>query len=84
MTTGVEELMQILNHPVQASRLLYLGIPDRPTRFVVKANAYARHHVSALFFVYQCRWSATERDFERDIVPMCMHQGVPLSLESAR
>ncbi|KAI4184275.1 MAG: hypothetical protein LQ348_004573 [Seirophora lacunosa] len=78
MTTGVEEMMQSLNHLVQAGKVLYLGISDTPAWFVVKANDYARHHGLRPFSVYQGRWSAAERDFERDIIPMCMDQGMGL------
>ncbi|KAL8751894.1 MAG: hypothetical protein Q9184_005907 [Pyrenodesmia sp. 2 TL-2023] len=78
MTTGVEELMQSLNHLVQSRKVLYLGISDTPAWFVVKANDYARHHGLRPFSVYQGRWSAAERDFERDIIPMCMDQGMAL------
>ncbi|KAL9007848.1 MAG: hypothetical protein Q9173_006969 [Seirophora scorigena] len=78
MTTGVEEMMQSLNYLVQAGKVLYLGISDTPAWFVVKANEYARHHGLRPFSVYQGRWSAAERDFERDIIPMCMDQGMGL------
>jgi len=79
MTTGVEELMQSLNHLVQSRQVLYLGISDTPAWFVVKANDYARHHGLRPFSVYQGKWSAAERDFERDIIPMCMDQGMALA-----
>jgi len=79
MTTGVEELMQSLNHLVQCRKVLYLGISDTPAWFVVKANDYARHHGLRPFSVYQGKWSAAERDFERDIIPMCMDQGMALA-----
>lgn len=78
MTTSVEELMQSLNALVLARKVLYLGISDTPAWLVVKANAYARHHGLRPFSVYQGRWSAAERDFERDILPMCADQGMGL------
>lgn len=31
----------------------------------------ARDHALAQFVVYQGRWSIVDRDFERDIIPMC-------------
>jgi aryl-alcohol dehydrogenase-like predicted oxidoreductase len=31
------------------------------------------------FSVYQGRWSASEREFERDIIPMCRHLGLALA-----
>ena len=79
MTTGVEELMQSLNHLVAAGKVLYLGISDCPAWVVVKANEYARHHALRPFSVYQGRWSAAERDFERDIIPMCIDQGMGIA-----
>ncbi|KAL8956562.1 MAG: hypothetical protein Q9183_006278 [Haloplaca sp. 2 TL-2023] len=78
MTTPVEELMQSLNALVLAGKILYLGISDTPAWWVVKANDYARHHGLRPFSVYQGKWSAAERDFERDIIPMCMDQGMAL------
>ncbi|KAI4115073.1 MAG: hypothetical protein LQ341_007749, partial [Variospora aurantia] len=79
MTTSVEEMMQSLNHLISARRVLYLGISDTPAWFVVKANAYARQHGLRPFSVYQGRWSAAERDFERDIIPMCADQGMGIA-----
>ena len=79
LTTGVEELMQSLNTLVAQGKVLYLGISDTPAWIVVKANAYARHHGLRPFSVYQGRWSAAERDFERDIIPMCRDEGMGLA-----
>ncbi|KAK5328659.1 hypothetical protein LTR93_002444 [Exophiala xenobiotica] len=78
-TTGVEEVMQSLNHLVAQGKVLYLGVSDTPAWVVVKANAYARHHGLRPFSVYQGRWSAAERDFERDIIPMCRDEGMGLA-----
>ncbi|KAL9578496.1 MAG: hypothetical protein Q9212_005683 [Teloschistes hypoglaucus] len=79
MTTSPEELMQSLNALVLARKTLYLGISDTPAWFVVKCNAYAAHHGLRPFSVYQGKWSAAERDFERDIIPMCQDQGMALA-----
>ncbi|OAP61686.1 hypothetical protein AYL99_03889 [Fonsecaea erecta] len=78
-TTGVEEMMQSLNQLVQSGKVLYLGISDTPAWIVAKANAYARHHGLRPFSVYQGRWSAAQRDFERDIIPMCRDEGMGLA-----
>ncbi|KIX09818.1 uncharacterized protein Z518_00899 [Rhinocladiella mackenziei CBS 650.93] len=78
-TTGVEEVMQSLNHLVAQGKVLYLGVSDTPAWMVVKANAYARRHGLRPFSVYQGRWSAAERDFERDIIPMCRDEGMGLA-----
>ena len=74
--TGIEELMQSLNHLVAQGKVLYLGVSDTPAWVVAKANAYARHHGLRPFSVYQGRWSAAERDFEREIIAMCRDEGM--------
>lgn len=71
--------MHALNDLVTARKVLYLGISDTPAWVVVKANCYARQHGLRQFSVYQGRWSAADRDFERDIIPMCMDEGMALA-----
>ena len=78
-TTGIEELMQSLNHLVQQRKVLYLGVSDTPAWVVVQCNAYARAHGLRPFSVYQGRWSAAIRDFEREIIPMCKYEGMALA-----
>jgi len=68
--------MHALNDLVTAGKVLYLGVSDTPAWLVVKANAYARHHGLRPFAVYQGRWSASYRDMEREIVPMCQDEGM--------
>lgn len=71
--------MQDLNHLVQAGKVLYLGISDSPAWVVSKANQYARDHGLRQFSIYQGRWSAAQRDFERDIIPMARDEGMALA-----
>ncbi|ORX95710.1 NADP-dependent oxidoreductase domain-containing protein [Clohesyomyces aquaticus] len=78
-TTGIPELMQSLNHMVQRGKVLYLGISDTPAWVVSKANEYARNHGLRPFSVYQGRWSAADRDFEREIIPMALSEGMALA-----
>ncbi|MCJ1365211.1 hypothetical protein MMC16_004332 [Acarospora aff. strigata] len=78
-TTSIPELMQSLNDLVRAGKVLYLGISDTPAWIVSKANEYARNHGLRQFVVYQGRWSAADRDFERDIIPMCQAEGMGLA-----
>ncbi|KAF2493813.1 aryl-alcohol dehydrogenase-like protein [Lophium mytilinum] len=78
-TTGIEELMQSLNALVLAGKVLYLGVSDTPAWIVSKANQYARDHGFRPFSVYQGRWSAADRDFERDILPMARAEGMALA-----
>jgi len=78
-TTSIEELMQSLNALVLAGKVLYLGVSDTPAWIVSKANQYARDHGFRPFSVYQGRWSAAERDFEREILPMARAEGMALA-----
>jgi len=78
-TVSIPELMQSLNQLVLAGKVLYLGISDTPAWLVSKANEYARNHGLRQFCVYQGRWSAEHRDFERDIIPMCIAEGMGLA-----
>ncbi|KAH7394881.1 NADP-dependent oxidoreductase domain-containing protein [Phaeosphaeria sp. MPI-PUGE-AT-0046c] len=77
-TTSVPELMQSLNQLVASGKVLYLGVSDTPAWVVSKANEYARNHGLRPFSVYQGRWSASQRDFERDILPMARDEGMAL------
>ncbi|KAL2061871.1 hypothetical protein VTL71DRAFT_7249 [Oculimacula yallundae] len=78
-TTSIPELMQSLNHLISSGKVLYLGISDTPAWVVVKANCYAREHGLTPFSVYQGKWNAACRDFERDILPMCESEGMGIA-----
>ncbi|KAK9243287.1 NADP-dependent oxidoreductase domain-containing protein [Lipomyces tetrasporus] len=67
-----------LNTLVLQGKVLYLGISDAPAWFVTKANAYARHHGLRTFSVYQGRYSAQQRDMEREIIPMAREEGMAI------
>ncbi|KAI0168835.1 norsolorinic acid reductase [Hypoxylon sp. FL1284] len=75
-TTPIEEVMQSLNDLVARGKVLYLGISDTPAWVVSQANQYARDHGLRPFVVYQGFWSASMRDMEREIIPMCRSQGM--------
>jgi len=77
-TCSIPELMQSLNTMVQQGKVLYLGISDTPAYIVSKANEYARQNGLRQFSVYQGRWSAENRDFEREIIHMAKDEGMGL------
>ncbi|KAF1938558.1 norsolorinic acid reductase [Clathrospora elynae] len=78
-TTSIPELMHALNDLVTARKVLYLGISNTPAWIVVKANCYARQHGLRQFSIYQGRWSAADRSFEREIIPMALDEGMALA-----
>ncbi|KAM0231078.1 hypothetical protein ACHAP5_011174 [Fusarium lateritium] len=77
--TTIPELMQSLNQLVVSGKVLHLGISDTPAWIVSKANEYARCNGLRQFSVYQGRWSAASRDFEREIIPMCRAEGMGIA-----
>ncbi|QMW45827.1 hypothetical protein G4B11_009282 [Aspergillus flavus] len=77
-TTSIPELMHALNDLVSSGKVNYLGISDAPAWVVTKANQYARDHGLRQFVVYQGMWNAAMRDFERDIIPMVIDEGMGL------
>lgn len=78
-SASIPELMQSLNNLVVQGKVLYLGVSDTPAWVVSKANQYARDHGLRQFCVYQGRWNASSRDFEREIIPMCREEGMGLA-----
>ena len=78
-TTSIPELMQSLNTLCEQGKVLYLGISDTPAWIVTKANEYARCKGFRQFVVYEGRWSAADRDFERDILLMCKAEGMGMT-----
>lgn len=78
-TTSIPELMHSLNDLVVAGKVMYLGISDTPAWVVSKANQYARDHGLRQFSVYQGMWNVAMRDFEREIIPMALHEGMALA-----
>ncbi|KAI4862865.1 putative aldo/keto reductase [Hypoxylon rubiginosum] len=77
-TTSIPELMHALHGLVTSGKVLYLGISNTPAWVVSIANEYARQKGLTVFSVYQGQWSVAERDVEREILPMCNHQGMAL------
>ena len=71
--------MLALNDQVRRGRILYLGISDTPAWIVAKANTYARCNGLRPFVVYQGQWSAADRSFEREILPMCRAEGMGIA-----
>ncbi|ORY34299.1 norsolorinic acid reductase [Naematelia encephala] len=78
-TTPIPEVMQGLNNLVKSGKVLYLGVSDTPAWVISRANEYARNHGLSPFVLYQGRWSAAARDIERDILPMCITEGMGIA-----
>ena len=79
LATSIPELMTSLNTLCEQGKVLYLGVSDHPAWMVSKANEFARGHGFRPFVVYQGRWSAAERDLEREILGMCEAEGMGIA-----
>ena len=75
-TCGIEEVVNGLHNLVVQGKVLYLGVSDTPAWVVSKANTYARLTGKTPFVIYQGAWSIMQRDFERDILPMALEEGM--------
>ncbi|KAH7325593.1 NADP-dependent oxidoreductase domain-containing protein [Stachybotrys elegans] len=75
-SSSIPALMQSLNHLIASGKVLTLGISDAPAWVVAKCNEYARNNGLQQFSIYQGRWNASRRDFEREIIPMCRAEGM--------
>ena len=78
-TCSIEEMMRSLDDVVRSRKVLYLGISDAPAWIVAKANQYARDHALTPFVIYQGLWNVMVRDMERDIIPMCIDEGLAIA-----
>ncbi|GJE90821.1 aryl-alcohol dehydrogenase-like protein [Phanerochaete sordida] len=78
-TSSVEEVMDALHALVMQGTVLYLGVSDTPAWVVAQANTYARMAHKTPFAIYQGKWSILDRDFERDLLPMCISQGMAIA-----
>ncbi|KAI0344203.1 aryl-alcohol dehydrogenase [NADP(+)] [Trametopsis cervina] len=77
--TSVEEVMNSLHNLVVQGKVLYLGVSDTPAWIVSRANNYARMSGKTPFVIYQGQWNILERDMERDIIPMCVSEGMAIA-----
>ncbi|KAK3353763.1 aryl-alcohol dehydrogenase [Lasiosphaeria hispida] len=78
-TSSIEEVMDSLHLLVQQGKVFYLGISNTPAWIVAAANTYAKVQGKTPFVIYQGTWSATARDFEREILPMTRQFGMAVA-----
>jgi aryl-alcohol dehydrogenase-like predicted oxidoreductase len=62
--------MRALDDLVRAGKLLYVGISDAPAWVVAQANTLADWRGWTPFIGLQVRYSLTEREIERELLPM--------------
>ena len=77
--TPVEETMQALDDLVRAGKVRYLGASSMGAWQFAKAQHAAVLHGWTTFSAMQDQYNVLKREEERDMIPMCLDQGVGLT-----
>jgi 1-deoxyxylulose-5-phosphate synthase len=74
--TPIAETMEALDDVVRAGKARYLGASTMAAGRFAKAQAVAERHGWTRFASMQCRYSLLYREEEREMMPLCLDQGV--------
>jgi len=74
--TPVDEVMGTLDDLVRAGKLLYIGCSNFSGWHLMKALAYSEQYGLARFVVHQAYYSMIGREFEWELMPLGLDQGV--------
>jgi aryl-alcohol dehydrogenase-like predicted oxidoreductase len=77
--TPVEETMSVLDDLVRTGRVRYLGASSMWAWQFAKAQHVAVVHGWTTFSAMQDQYNVLKREEERDMIPMCLDQGVGLT-----
>jgi 1-deoxyxylulose-5-phosphate synthase len=74
--TPIEETMEALHDVVRAGKARYLGASTMAAWQFAKAQAVAERHGWTRFVSMQNHYNLLRREEEREMIPLCMDQGV--------
>jgi len=74
--TPVEETMRALDDLVRAGKVRYVGCSNHSGWHVVKSNAVAEKYGLTRYVTHQAYYSLAGRDYEWDLMPMAVDQGL--------
>ncbi len=74
--TPIEETLDALDTLVRSGKVRYLGASSMHAWQFMKMLAFQRHHGLAGFVSMQSQYSLICRDDERDMLPLCMEEGM--------
>jgi aryl-alcohol dehydrogenase-like predicted oxidoreductase len=77
--TPLEELMRALDDVVRAGKVLYVGVSDMPAWAVARAQTLAEWRDWSPFAGLQIPYSLTQREPERDLLPMARTLGLSVA-----
>jgi aryl-alcohol dehydrogenase (NADP+) len=76
--TSIEETMEALNDVVRAGKARYIGASSMAAWQFAKAQQVAERHGWSRFVTMQNHYNLVYREEEREMVPLCLDQGVGL------
>jgi aryl-alcohol dehydrogenase-like predicted oxidoreductase len=76
--TPIEETVRALDAVVQSGKARYVGFSNLPAWLASKAITFAEQNGLARFQSAQVYYSIAGRDIEREIAPLCQHEGVAI------
>jgi aryl-alcohol dehydrogenase-like predicted oxidoreductase len=80
--TPVEETLSALNHLVQSGKVGYIGCSNFSGWHVMKSLAISDRYGWARYIAYQGYYSLVGRDYEEELMPLGMDQGIGLMVWS--
>lgn len=75
-STPVEETVRALDDLVKAGKLLYVGCSNFSAWHLMKSLAYADRHGFSRYVAHQAYYSLVGRDYEAELMPLGLDQGV--------
>ena len=74
--TPLEETLSALDDTVRAGKVRYLGASNVAGWHLMKALAVSQQYCFERFVTLQALYNAVQRDLERELVPLCLDQGL--------
>ncbi len=76
VATPMEETLRALEDLVRSGKVRYIGLSNHAAWQIMKAVSISHHHGWNRFESVQAYYSLAGRDLEREIVPVCLDQGL--------
>lgn len=77
--TPIEETMQVLHELIQSGKVLYIGASNLNAWQLAKAQFTADLHGWTRFISVQNHYNLVYREDEREVIPLCIDQGIALT-----
>lgn len=74
--TPIEETLEALNDVVRAGKALYIGASSMYAWQFIRALSLSEKHGWAHFVAMQNHYNLVYREEEREMIPLCQHEGV--------